>query len=318
MKTPAAKLPFPKILAATHVALLIAGLTTGSARAEEKEQMVEVSIDRMEAEGFPINDDNPESSVPTAEQAMRSPLKMGYHVMLLIERGDKASQAGEQKRAMRYYKALVKAIPERSKGYTLLCNAYDDMGDLASATEACKQALGKQGVTVEDNLHYTTLLMKKPGTLDKTDVEDIEATYAHLEKELAAEANTPVFIEQLRCDLATRLEDQQRLKSCVSKLEQRAPKDAKTMAYRWALLVSQRDFVGAQRLIGEAAHAGLPKPALAKMQSGLLAARQRAEGKRAEERSGWRLSALGLAALAGVVMAALYWVRRQRLVHAAS
>src|SRR4051812_45708366 len=65
-----------------------------------------------------IDEEHPERSVPTPEQALKNPLEMGYLVMDLVARAEAASQRGDHAAAVRYYAAIAKAVPERSVSYT--------------------------------------------------------------------------------------------------------------------------------------------------------------------------------------------------------
>jgi tetratricopeptide (TPR) repeat protein len=243
---------------------------------ELKQVEIDLSGDKLAEEAFKVNDADPESSVPTMEQAMRSPLKMGYFVMLLIERGKAAQEHKEFPAAIRYRRALVKAVPERSIGYSLLCQTHEAAGDLPAATKACRDALGKAGVTVEDNLRFVNLVLAKQGDLATSEIEDVQAIIAHLDKELTSD-DKPIVIERMRCDLATRVADEKGLEACTQRLGELQPNDPRTFAYSWALALRKRDFDTATALIASAKAAGLPEPAIAKMQAGLQAERDRAE-----------------------------------------
>jgi hypothetical protein len=135
-------------------------LTSASARGDESEPPA--PQDPLVHNAFQIDDADPESSVPTPEQAMKSPLKMGYYIMLLIERGQKAEERGELDTAIKFYRALAKTAPDRSTGHAELCRAYEKRGDIDAAIESCRVVLGLGGVRVQDHLHFVSLLLKKP------------------------------------------------------------------------------------------------------------------------------------------------------------
>jgi tetratricopeptide (TPR) repeat protein len=247
-----------------------------SAQEEVRQVEIDTSGDQLAAEAFKLDDADPERSVPSMEQAMRSPLKMGYFVMLLIERGKLAEDRGDFPAAIKYRRALVKATPERSMGYSLLCQAYQAAGDAEAALKECRAALGKGGVTVDDNLRFVNLLLAKQGELSKSELEDVEAIIAHLDKELSSD-DKPVVLERMRCDLATRLNDENRLTACSTRLRALAPNDPRTFAYAWALALRKHDFKQAKLLIAEAKAVGLPEAAIARMEEGLKIERERAE-----------------------------------------
>lgn len=279
-------------------------LVSGAAHAQElpvedlPEDVQKVKVETsLETEAFPIDEKDPEGSVPSPEMAMRRPLQMGYFVMLLIERGQAAMDRGDFKAAIKFYRAMVKSIPERATPHGLLCKAYEAAGEHDSALDACRQALARASVTVDDNVRYVQLVLKKPGKLEKLDIEDVEAVIAHLEKELSAPpaeqgeaAQSPVELPPgatpppspaqtlltpalLRCDLATRLEDSDRLESCSKKLEALAPRDPRTIGYAWALQLNKGDYEAAEGVIYRAERLGLPAAAVERMQTALRARR---------------------------------------------
>jgi tetratricopeptide (TPR) repeat protein len=300
-------------------ALALPLVTSSPAVAEDPAQAVEqVEIDQLAQEAFALSDSDPESSVPSMEQAMRRPLQMGYFVILLIERGKAALDRGDAAAAVKYYRALVKAVPERSQSYSLLCKAYEAQADIQSALENCRTALGKEGVTVEDNLRFVEVLLKKPVALEARDIEDVEAVAGHLEQELGPEKDGPLVANRLRCGLGIRLEDVKRLEACTRELRKLAPKDAGTIAFSWALALKQRDFVAAERVMAEAKAAGLPIHALRKMQEGLAVAREGAGGWRRWLRD-WYLLVGGTALLALGIFLLVHARRRRTLLvgHAA-
>jgi tetratricopeptide (TPR) repeat protein len=294
--------------------LLGLSLAAGApASAQETGETVQVEIDRLAQESFALDDSDPEGSVPSMEQAMRRPLQMGYFVILLIERGNAALNRGDAAAAVKYYRALAKAVPERNQSFGLLCKAYEMQGDIQSALENCWIALGKEGVTVEDNLRFVEVMLKKPAELTATDIEDVEAVAAHLEQELGADNGGPALAHRLRCGLGTRLEDVKRLEACTQRLRTLAPKDPATIAFSWALALKKRDFDAAKNVIAEAKAAGLPIHALRKMEQGLIVARDGDSWLRRRLRD-WPLVAGGAALLAVASFLVLSGRRRRPLI----
>jgi len=240
---------------------------------------------------FAIDDADPESHVPTPEQAMRAPLQMGYWTMLVAERAEAAMKKGEHASAIRYYRALANAVPDRSISHTSLCKAYEAQGDWANAVASCKAALGKAGVKLDDHTRFVRVLLARPGTLGARDVADADAVIAHIEQALRsagagadAQGATPARVSrsaallphQLRCELALRLEDGKRLGTCSAALQKLAPGDARTVTFQWALALTKKDFAEAQRLVTSARRAKLPDDALAAMEKRLELERERA------------------------------------------
>src|SRR5262245_24065672 len=68
------------------------------------------------SKAFPIDADNPEARIPTAKQRDRNPLEYGYFLQDLIEGAEQARRAGDHAAVVGYYRAVVKAVPDRAKG----------------------------------------------------------------------------------------------------------------------------------------------------------------------------------------------------------
>jgi tetratricopeptide (TPR) repeat protein len=254
--------------------------------------------------------------VPTNEQAMRSPLEMGYWVMLVSERAEGAVKRGDHDKAIRYYRALAKAVPDRSLAFTKICVSYRALGDIPNALAACKAALTKAGLQFEDYSRFMSLLLEKPEPLTKDEVADADAVLAHLRGELGKEpyqangdaAMKLLLVEQIRCELGLRLEDVQRLRACTAALLERAPNDPRTVAFGLALALLERDFDRADAMIAAAKNAGLPGAAVGNMETRVRDERSRGLVARARERSSWLLP--GALVLLGVVV---LWTTRHRL-----
>ena len=258
----------------TSLLLLAAGaLTSGRAQADDPlAGAKQVEID-TEAAPVAIDDAHHENNVPNAELAMKPPLQMGYLVMQFIQRGREASVQGDYPRAVRYYRALVKAMPERAPAYSMLCGAYEGIGDLGSALDACRAALGKPGVTLNDNVHFVQLLLRKETALEPKDVEDIDAVLGHISKELSSDQTAAITVAELQCSLATRQEDAARLEACSSKLNQLAPKDPRSVTYAFARALQKKDIAAAEAVITRGQRLGMPVEATERMQASLERAR---------------------------------------------
>ena len=259
---------------------------------------------------FAIDDADPEASVPTAQQALQAPLQMGYWTMLVAERGDAAMKKGEHAVAARYFRALVKAVPDRSVGYARLCSAYRAASDFANALTSCKAALGTAGVTLEDHARFVRLLLDERGELAREEVADADAVIAHAAQALPRDAKArAIAIAQLRCELGLRLEDASRLQACTRALGTLAPKDPLTLAFRWSLALLERDFAQAERLLDAAREAKLPAEALAGMERRMQVEHERMPWLEALRQP---RALLGLAALAVTVALALMLFARRR------
>lgn len=224
---------------------------------------------------FAIDDRDPASSIPSAQQAMKRPLDMGYHLMLLTEKAEAATKRGDHIAAAKYWLAIGKAVPDRAVSFSNACQAYEAAGDYKAALENCWAALGKGGVTVEDNLRFVRLVLEtKPGALDASSIADVEAVGRHLEHELDKKEG-PLMAELVRCQLGARLEDVPRLQACTKKLDALAPDDPRTLVFSWSLALRQRNLTQAERILERAKQAKLPAAATQKMSDALQLVRER-------------------------------------------
>ena len=220
-----------------------------------------------------IDEAHPGRSIPTPEEALKNPLEMGYLIMDLVSRGEAALQRGDWADAIRYFKAVAKGVPNRAISYMKICRAYRELEQFPEAIEACKAALARGGATVEDHAYFIRLLLAREQPPAGKDLEDLDAVLAHLQKELGTDNAGKVRVAQLRCEVATRLEDEGRLESCSKELSQLAPKDPKTFSYAWALALKQGDFDGAREVMQDAKKAGIPGAAIQAMEDGIASER---------------------------------------------
>jgi tetratricopeptide (TPR) repeat protein len=225
---------------------------------------------------FKVDEANPEKGLPSAEEAMKNPLEMGYLMMDLIARAEAATQRGDHAATVRYYKAIAKAVPERAVSFSKLCKAYAELGDLDSAIDACRQALGKGGVQVEDHARFVQLMLSRERPLSTEEVADLDAVVKHLKGQLTdgSDSAAKLLPVRLQCDIATKLEDEARLSGCVENLAGLAPKEPLALTYRYALALRQQDFSAADEVVAEATGAGLPEGAIASMRQQLTTARE--------------------------------------------
>lgn len=237
---------------------------------------------------FIVDLDDPESSVPPAELQKKSPLEFGYFLMELTRHADEAFDKADYQEAAKYYRAVAKAVPDRAVGFIKLCQSYERLGDLENAIEACRGALGAEGLRKEDFAHFVRLLLQKPATLSAEEVEDIDEVVKHL----AAEKNGDLA-EHLACELAVKLDSADRLASCTQKLDELAPGDPHNVVFKWTLAVSEGDSREANRLLARAREIGVEKPALERMERTTLSITPRWQ----LALSDWRVWGGGLLAL---------------------
>jgi hypothetical protein len=292
--------------ASTHslfiTALLLAAPIAAQTRGPE-------AIDTKHA----INDADPESSVPSAAEAIKDPLEMGYLMMALSDRGEAALKAGNPSAAAKYFRAIGKAVPERAVAFRKACRAHDAAGERDKAIEMCRAALGKGGVTAQDHVQLVQMVLKKGGVPTAAEATDADAVLARLAGELGwnKDPERTLSLAELRCQLATRLEDRARLKACVGELDALGAREPRRLAYALALAIAERDASAAQAVVERAKRAKLPIAAQSAMQKSLLRS-----GLKAPEHATDRSWALGVAVLLGLAVLSLLLLtvrRRARL-----
>jgi tetratricopeptide (TPR) repeat protein len=271
---------------------------------------------------FIIDDADPESKVPSAKEALGAPLQMGYWVMLVSERAEQAAKRGDLGKAVKYYRALAKAAPNRAVGFTKTCETYEAMGDWKDAVDACATALEREGVTIADHEHYVRLVLSKPQALTPVEIAKADAVIAHLAGEIAkfpaqgADAASPeivqgrkLLVERLKCQLGARLQDRKRLESCTSALRRIAPQDPAVVAFSFALALTKADLDEAERLIADAKRFGLNDAGVALMRGKLSAELEKRPLLLRIFGNARAIAVIGLVLLAGLALLA-----RRRLV----
>lgn len=261
-------------------ALLCALSAVAAAQPVQPEETVEVPNQGTPNEGlpalrFPIDDNDPVSSVPTAEQANKAPLDMGYWAMAVSDRAEAALKKGEHAKAARYFAALAAAVPDRAVSFSKLCKSLELAGNHRGALEACRSALGKSGVTVDDHVRYVGLVLEGTAPIPKAQLADVDAIIDQLDSKLGANS-VPLIANQLRCEVGLRLQDKVRLAACVQAFQRLAPKDPRTTAFGFALALQEHELGDAEALIGHAKQDKLPAAAIAQMETALRVERARA------------------------------------------
>lgn len=261
---------------------------------------------------FAIDDANPVSSVPSPQEAMQQPLQMGYHVMLLSEKAEAAAKRGDHREAAKFWQALAKAVPDTSLPFVKICQEFEAASDFPQAIDACRTALGKLGVTVDDNLHYVRLLLDhKPGTLSASEIEDIDAIAAHIQEQLKNEEGDKAAA-RMQCSLGTRLSDAARLQKCTEQLARLSPKDPDTLVFAWSLALLQGNLEQAEQTLKAAREAKLPAATIRSMTDYVKAERLRRAPfwQRALADARLRLG-LGVACVVAAVLGLLFVSRRR-------
>lgn len=244
--------------------------STSVAFAEEDVKPAGVFDPSEGAYGPPIDDANPEASVPDAKAMDADPLAAAYLVMELSVRAERAEAEKDIAAAVRYFRALAKAFPDRALAFSKLCQHYAALGERENAIASCRRATELPGAKLADHLSYAALLLAQspPGeTLAPSVVSELDATFSHLEGQ---KIDAPE-VDVLMCKLGLKLEDVARLRSCVERLEKRDPDGALTLSHQFSLALLERDFSVAENVLERARAASLPADALALMQDELEA-----------------------------------------------
>lgn len=254
-----------------HVRLALAvalgaACSSSGARADEPASAAvtpnhEPTPERLSA--FAVDDANPEGHIPTAAQANANPLQFGYFLMDLSGKADEALAAGRPGNAARYYRALARAVPNRSIPFGRLCQALEAAQDRDGALDACRDALGREGVRVEDYARYVRLMLAKTGALTDAERTETSAVIGHL----AADPEAKVAAADLSCQVAVRTHDVAGLRACTATLRTAAPNDAKTISFLWALAHETDDRANAGRLTREAERTGVKPEGLETMRA---------------------------------------------------
>lgn len=257
---------------------------------------------------FKINDNDPEKSVPTAKERDGDPLQFGYHLMDLAEKAGVAAKKGDHRAAVKYFAALAKAVPDRSISFAKMCSSYEALGEWDNAVEACRTALGLEGVTVADSVHFVHLMLAKKGALTPAQIEDVASVVEHLR----SDEPTRAAANDLDCEVGLRLEDVKRLETCATALATAAPDDPRTLSHQWALAIARKDYGEARNVIALAKNTEMPSTAIEQMEAATAAA----EPPWRRVARDWRVPAAASVVLAALI--ALFIVRRRPLTAAQS
>lgn len=211
---------------------------------------------------FQINDDDPESSIPDRATFRKDPLQFGYLIMDLADRADFAiKRSKDYAAAVRYYKALIKTVPDRAIGYGKVCEVYELAGDRASALPYCRTALLHDGVRSDDYDRFVRLILGGGGTLPDADKAQLLGIIEYLRKSRDSAPDAA----DIECQLGVRLGDVARLERCTKELATLAPESTNNIGYQWSLAMLKKDRDGARLLLSKAKAAGLDVTGLERM-----------------------------------------------------
>jgi tetratricopeptide (TPR) repeat protein len=238
---------------------------------------------------FPIDDQDPVSSVPTPKQLKEAdPLQVGYFVQDLISKAEHASKIGEHGAAIKFYEAILKLVPNRAVTLVKMCDEFEAMGNLTQAVNACGLALALDGVTIGDYAHFVHLMLGKEGPLSDKEMLALANVINHMKQDSAGRIEG----SELECEVASRTSDVAKLRECTAVLVQATPNDSKILLFQWDLAVRQHDFTSARELLARAKTAGIAGDRLQRMEHATY---------QAEHRRHWMF---GLMALGAIILLA--------------
>lgn len=270
-----------------------AGALPGAAWADERALPTQLS------QKFRIDHDNPEASLPSAAERDRNPLEFGYLLQDLLERAEHARATNDLRGVIRYYRAVAAAVPDSPKPWVKLCEAYETAGDRERAVRACRFAIERRGVELQDYIRYVRLVLSKKEALAADERASLDAVLAHLD----AQPEVGMVGHHLRCELGVKAKDIALLEACTAALRSVAPDDAKTVVFEWALAIEKGELDRAAGLADRAEQLGVVVDNVERM-------RRFAGG----ERRGMPIWAAAAVAVAGLIWLGwvLWMVRRRR------
>jgi hypothetical protein len=202
---------------------------------------------------FPVDDENPEKSIPGEKERNADPLEFGYWIQDVATKAERAEKKGDHVRAAKFYETLAIAVPDRAVGSIHACQQYELAGDLELAIAACGRALFADGLEIKDYAHYLHLIESKPGKLSDADVAAMGEVLAHMR----ADPGGRDAVDELECEVGLRTSNVAQLRECTAGLAARSPDDIKTITYQWALALQEGKFAEAEQLIDRARERGL-------------------------------------------------------------
>jgi len=249
---------------------------------------------------YVVNDADPESKVPTVDQANANPLQFGYFLMDLAEHAELAVKRGNFDHAAAYYRAMAKAVPERSVSFQKQCEMYERGGHMDEAITACRTALDREGVTARDFERYVQLVLAHKLPLSAELRTDLTSVFAHLDQD----ANAKLLVTRLRCRTAAATRDVDQLAECAPVLLASAPELPESHVFGFLHALLSGNVEAAEKEVALARKAGLDAAAADKLQQRVDAARADASSARWSGLGRYGLAAAALAALLALFVAA--------------
>ncbi len=193
-----------------------------------------------------VNEEFPDSNIPGEAARNRNPLEFGYWLQDVTARGLKASKDGDHEAAIKYFKALAKAVPDRAIAFSKLCAEYAALEKRNEAIFYCSTALSKSGVLMADYTRFVHVILQKPDALNKDEIKALDDVVQHIRDDPNGGDAEAVGLE---CDIAVKMRDAAKLQKCTTALAAAKRKDPKTLTYEWALALVQGRYDEARKII---------------------------------------------------------------------
>ncbi len=197
--------------------------------------------------GFPINYDNPEGALPTEAERNKEPLDFGYFLQDLASEGAYAEKRGDYAGAVKFWRALAKAVPDVAMGFRRTCQAYEVLKDRVNGLDYCGSTLNLQGAVLDDYVHYANLMLMKATPLDAAERSDLQNTIKHLRDQ--GGEGPQLIAETVTCELGVHDQDVKLLDQCTQALVKLKPNEPQTLSFQWSLAMFRHDYVAADELV---------------------------------------------------------------------
>jgi len=202
-------------------------------------------------------------AVPDRRARNRDPIEFGYFLQDLIEGAELARKRGDYFGVVRYYRAIVKAVPERAKSWSKLCEAYATINDHERASKTCGTALSLPGVELQDYTRFVRETLSLPGKPAPETVAKLKEVVDHLDKQ----ANVEAIAAELRCEVGVATGDSRMLELGTAALTRLDPNNPKTVVYQWTLAMQRGQTGAARQLLKRAKALNLPSENLDRMEA---------------------------------------------------
>src|SRR5688500_2775159 len=88
---------------------------------------------------FKVNDDDPTKGIPSIEERNSAPIEFAHFLQDLTARAEPAFREKKWDRAVKYYEAIARTVPDRAFPYSRLCSSYAELGKIEIAAPNCQK-----------------------------------------------------------------------------------------------------------------------------------------------------------------------------------